>query len=63
MRLAAILLALLLAGCATPSEELARVRAENELLKAELHVIKRNCSYYRQLEVRPDEEAEDGDGP
>lgn len=58
MRLAAVLLGVALAACATTPEEIERVRAENELLKAELEVIKRNCSYYRELEVRPE-----GDGP
>jgi hypothetical protein len=47
--------ALLAAACATPSPEAERMRAENELLKAEIEVIKRNCSYYRDVEV----EAED----
>jgi hypothetical protein len=59
-RLAALPLAvcaLVACASATPREE--RLRAENELLKAQIEVIKRNCSYYRDVEV----EAEDDEGP
>ena len=58
--LALMIPAALLAGaCATSSPEVERIRAENDLLKAEIEVIKRNCSYYREVEV----EAEDGRRP
>jgi hypothetical protein len=55
-RLALVLLgALLGSACATPPKDYERVRAENELLKAQIEVIKRNCSYYRSVEVAPEE--------
>lgn len=57
MRRTALVLAVLLLGsaCASTPEDYERVRAENELLKAQIEVIKRNCSYYRSVEVAPDE--------
>ena len=48
--------ALLTGACATPSPEIEGIRAENDLLKAELEVIKRNCSYYREVEVEAEDE-------
>jgi hypothetical protein len=50
--------ALMTGACATPSPEIERIRAENELLKAEIEVIKRNCSYYREVEVEVEAEEE-----
>ena len=56
-RLAALPWALcLLAACASSNPREDRLRAENELLKAQLEVIKRNCSYYRDVEVEAEEE-------
>jgi hypothetical protein len=45
-------------GCATGSEDLARVRIENELLREQLRIVKRNCSYYREVEMQLEEEPE-----
>jgi len=56
-RLAALLVGICgLVACAsaTPREE--RLRAENELLKAQIEVIKRNCSYYRDVEIEAEED-------
>jgi hypothetical protein len=57
MRRLALLLAAALLGsaCAATPKDYERVRAENELLKAQIEVIKRNCSYYRSVEVAPEE--------
>jgi hypothetical protein len=54
----AALLAVLLLGsaCAATPEDYERVRAENDLLKAQIEVIKRNCSYYRAVELEAEEE-------
>jgi hypothetical protein len=55
-RLALLLAAALFAfACAATPKDYERVRAENELLKAQIEVIKRNCSYYRSVEVAPEE--------
>ncbi len=50
-RVLLIAAALLTGACATPSPDFERIRAENDLLRAEIEVIKRNCSYYREVEV------------
>ena len=58
MRVAAACLALLpLLACATSDQEMLRLRAQNDLLRAEIEVIKRNCAYYRELEIEAEEEA------
>ena len=58
MQRAAALLAgaLLAAGCAATPKDYERVRAENDLLKAQIEVIKRNCSYYREVEIEAEDE-------
>ena len=43
-------------GCASGSGDLERVRVENELLREELRIVKRNCSYYREVEMQAEEE-------
>ncbi len=48
--------ALLAAACAATPKDYERVRAENDLLKAQIEVIKRNCSYYRAVEVEAEDE-------
>ncbi len=55
LRVALLAGALLAAACAATPVDYERVRAENDLLKAQIEVIKRNCSYYREVEI----EAED----
>jgi hypothetical protein len=52
-----VLLAALLAGCRITPDEIARIEAENELLREQIQEIRKNCEYYRDLEVRPDETA------
>jgi hypothetical protein len=56
---AVALLAALVVGCATTPEEIARIRAENELLKEEIAIIRKNCSYYRELEIEAEPEGSD----
>lgn len=56
-RRVSLVCALLLgSACAATPEEFERVRAENDLLKAQIEVIKRNCSYYRAVELEAEEE-------
>jgi NADH:ubiquinone oxidoreductase subunit D len=61
MKSAAWLLAVfvLAPGCRTNSEAYDRLRVENELLREQVRIIRKNCSYYRDLEL----EAEDEDAP
>lgn len=55
--LAFLIAAVLLVGaCATSPPDVERIRAENDLLRAELEVIKRNCSYYREVEIEAEDE-------
>jgi len=49
-----------LLGCASTPKELARLRVENELLREELRIVRQNCSYYRDLELKLDEEPTPG---
>jgi hypothetical protein len=46
-----------LLGCASAPPELARLRVENELLREELRIVRQNCSFYRDLELKLDEES------
>ncbi len=55
---AALVVAALGSACAGPPLDAARLRAENELLREQLEIIKRNCSYYRDLELEADDEGE-----
>lgn len=48
-------LALLAGACATTPDESEALRAQNALLKAEIEIIKRNCSYYREVEIKAEE--------
>ena len=49
-----------LLGCASTPKELSRLRVENELLREELRIVRQNCSYYRDLEMKIDEEPKPG---
>lgn len=51
-------LALLLGGCASGPGELQHLRVENELLREEIRVVRANCSYYRDVEMEPDDGAD-----
>jgi hypothetical protein len=53
---AALLGAPLLGACAGGPGELGRLRAENELLREELRIVRSNCSYYRDVEMEVEEE-------
>ena len=46
-----------LLGCASTPDELAKLRVENELLREQLQIVRQNCSYYRDLELKLDEKA------
>ena len=39
------------AGCRTTPDEIARIQVENELLREQIQIIRKNCSYYRDLEI------------
>ena len=61
-RLSLVLLPLLIGlGCQMTPEEITRIQVENELLREQVRIIRQNCSYYRdlQLEVEEDAEAEE----
>ena len=62
MRVAMLLAALALfdAGCAT-QKEARHLRVENELLREQVRIIRKNCSYYRDLQITPEKEEAPGD--
>jgi hypothetical protein len=60
MKTAQIVLAalVLMAGCRTTPEEIRRIEVENELLREQVRIIRKNCSYYRDLELEAEDETE-----
>ncbi len=60
MKTARIVLAALVltAGCRTTPEEVRRIEVENELLREQVRIIRKNCSYYRDLELEAEDETE-----
>jgi hypothetical protein len=48
-------LAALLVGCKMTPEEIEKIQVENELLRQQIQVIRQNCEYYRDLELRSDD--------
>ena len=44
------------AGCQITPERIARIEVENELLREQVQIIRKNCSYYRELELEVEEE-------
>ncbi len=44
------------AGCQITPERIARIEVENELLREQVQIIRKNCSYYRELELEAEEE-------
>lgn len=57
--LAALLLLPMLPGCRITPEEIERIEVENQLLREEIHTIRDNCEYYRELELEADHEPSD----
>lgn len=54
MRIAiALALALCAGGCAA-KKEIRHLRVENELLREQVRIIRKNCSYYRDIEIAPE---------
>jgi hypothetical protein len=45
-------------GCQTTPEEITRIQVENELLREQVRIIRQNCSYYRDLQLEVEEDAE-----
>ncbi len=43
-------------GCQITPERIARIEVENELLREQVQIIRKNCSYYRELELEAEEE-------
>jgi hypothetical protein len=62
MRVATALaiLALCAVGCAG-KKEIRYLRVENELLREQVRIIRKNCSYYRDIEIAPETEEAPGD--
>ncbi|MDH3212379.1 MAG: hypothetical protein OEM05_07820 [Myxococcales bacterium] len=60
MQRAPLVLAVLVlaAGCRTTPEEIQRIEVENELLREQVEIIRKNCSYYRELEIEAEDETE-----
>ncbi len=46
------------AGCQITPERIARIEVENELLREQVQIIRKNCSYYRELELEAEEESD-----
>jgi hypothetical protein len=57
MRIATALAALALCtvSCAG-KKEMRHLRVENELLREQVRIIRKNCSYYRDIEIAPETE-------
>ena len=45
-------------GCQMTPEEINRIQVENELLREQVRIIRQNCSYYRDLQLEAEENAE-----
>ena len=45
-------------GCQMTPEEINRIQVENELLREQVRIIRQNCSYYRDLQLEVEENAE-----
>jgi hypothetical protein len=45
-------------GCQMTPEEINRIQVENELLREQVRIIRQNCSYYRDLQLEIEEDAE-----
>ena len=60
MKSAAVVFAglVLAVGCRTTPEEVQRIQVENELLREEIRINRKNCSYYRDLELEAEDETE-----
>lgn len=54
----ALLAAWIVLGCQTTPEEINRIQVENELLREQVRIIRQNCSYYRDIELEAEEDAE-----
>ncbi len=54
----ALLPALIVLGCQMTPEEINRIQVENELLREQVRIIRQNCSYYRDLQLEIEEDAE-----
>ncbi len=54
----ALLPVLIVLGCQMTPEEINRIQVENELLREQVRIIRQNCSYYRELQLEAEEEAE-----
>ena len=54
-RLALLVLVLLpgLPACRITPEAIEKIQVENDLLRQQIHTIKENCEYYREVEVEP----------
>ena len=63
MRGGAALLALVLVvaagGCRITPKEIREIRSENELLRQQIHTMRQNCTYYRELEIKPEMDGEE----
>ena len=58
-RLSLALIAVWIAlGCQMTPEEINRIQVENELLREQVRIIRQNCSYYRDLELEAEGDAE-----
>jgi hypothetical protein len=40
------------AGCRITPDEIQRIETENELLRQQIQVIRKNCDYYQQQELK-----------
>ena len=55
MRVAIALAALALCAVSCAGKkEIRHLRVENELLREQVRVIRKNCSYYRDIEIAPE---------
>jgi hypothetical protein len=45
-------------GCQMTPEEVNRIQVENELLREQVRIIRQNCSYYRDLQLEVEDDAE-----
>ena len=41
-------------GCRITPGEIREIRSENELLRQQIHTMRQNCTYYRELEIKPE---------
>jgi len=54
-------LVLAVGACRITPDEIAAIETENELLREQIQAVKENCTYYREVEVEPDEAGEAGE--